>query len=287
MPIILRNIVTKLQTCKQQSLKFCTAVVKEQTTSLEPVPIISKKSYRDEKFLYQKPRQIWLENLDTIERKKLGLVFLHPTVYAAAPRVDIIHENVKWQRLYRFVNYEHTKTRAEVRGGGRKPWPQKGLGRARHGSIRSPLWKGGGIAHGPRSPTPHFYMLPYFTRVAGLCSTLSVKLAQDDLFIVNDLEIPTQDASYMNQLVEERCWGPSVLFVDTDDIMPLNITAATDSIAHMTLMPAYGLNVYSMLKYDTLVLTERAARYIEDKILFQLNRSDSAKLLEKFKLNQQ
>ncbi|XP_078037207.1 mitochondrial ribosomal protein L4 [Augochlora pura] len=287
MSIIIRNIITRLQTCTQQSLKFCTVVVKEQTTDPEPAPIISKKSYRDERFLYQKQRQTWLENLDTVVRKKLGLVYLHPDVYAAAPRVDIIHENVKWQTLYRHVNYEHTKTRAELRGGGRKPWPQKGTGRARHGSIRSPLWKGGGIAHGPRSPTPHFYMLPYYTRVAGLCSMLSVKLAQDDLFIVNNLEIPSEDASYINQLVEERGWGPAVLFVDTDDIMPLNITAATDKIAHMTLMPAYGLNVFSMLKYDTLILTERAARYIEDKILFQMNRLDAAKLMGKFKLNQQ
>lgn len=74
--------------------------------------------------------------------------------------------------------YDHTKTRAEVRGGGRKPWPQKGTGRARHGSIRSPLWRGGGIAHGPRSPQTYFYMLPFYTRVHGLISCFSVKLAQ-------------------------------------------------------------------------------------------------------------
>lgn len=63
-------------------------------------------------------------------------------------------------------------------GGGRKPWPQKGMGRARHGSIRSPLFKGGGVAHGPRSPATHFYMLPFYQRVLGLTSTLSIKLAQ-------------------------------------------------------------------------------------------------------------
>lgn len=93
-------------------------------------------------------------------------------------------------------------------------WPQKGLGRARHGSIRSPLWRGGGIVHGPRSPTSHFYMLPFYVRVFGLTSTLSVKLAQDDLHVVKDLEIPTDNSSYIKDLVEKRNWGPSVLFVD-------------------------------------------------------------------------
>lgn len=289
MSMILRNVATRLHTCSYQALRYCTAVVNEQTSSEEEevAPIISKRSYADEKFFYQKPREVWLENLDTVESKKVGLVALHPDVYGAAPRIDIIHQNVRWQRLYRFVSYAHTKTRAEVRGGGKKPWPQKGLGRARHGSIRSPLWKGGGIAHGPRDPTPHFYMLPFYTRVLGLTSALSVKLAQDDLYIITDLELPSSDPAYMEELIEARYWGPSVLFVDTDDIMPMNITQATDSMKHVNLMPAYGLNVYSMLKHNTLVLTERAARLIEERILYQLHRPDSTILLQKFKLNQQ
>lgn len=124
------------------------------------------------------------------------------------------------------------------------------MGRARHGSIRSPLWRKGGIAHGPRNPTPHFYMLPFFTRVAGLTSTLSIKLAQDDLYIINDLEIPTNESSYIDELIEKRHWGPSVLFVDTEDIMPPNITEATDTIKHVNLMPVYGkLNIRDIKYY--------------------------------------
>lgn len=89
-----------------------------------------------------------------------------------------------------------------------------GLGRARHGSIRSPLFKGGGVVHGPRSPTPHFYMLDFYSRILGLTSTLSIKLAQDDLHVVKDLEIPTEDETYIEELIKSRNWGPSVLFVD-------------------------------------------------------------------------
>ncbi|CAG9819034.1 unnamed protein product [Phaedon cochleariae] len=235
---------------------------------------------------YQKLSQVWLENLDTIDEKKLGLLELHPTVFATNPRIDLIHQNARWQTLYRYVSYAHTKMRFEVAGGGRKPWPQKGLGRARHGSIRSPLFKGGGVIHGPRSPTPHFYMLPFYTRILGLTSTLSVKFAQDDLHVVENLEIPTEEPSYLEELVKSRNWGPSVLFVNVEDIMPRNITVATDVFKHFNLMPVYGLNVYSMLKHDTLVLTRAAVDHIENKIMQHLHKNDTRSVMAKYKVDQ-
>uniref|UniRef100_A0A224XL40 Large ribosomal subunit protein uL4m n=1 Tax=Panstrongylus lignarius TaxID=156445 RepID=A0A224XL40_9HEMI len=244
---------------------------------------------RELKYLnnYEPPRQAWVENMNTPEEKKLGIIDLHPDVFGVMPRIDIIQENVRWQSLYKYVNYAHTKVRSEVRGGGRKPWPQKGLGKARHGSIRSPLFRGGGVIHGPRSPKTYFYILPFYKRLLGLTSTLSVKLAQDDLHIVNNLEIPTEEPKFLEDLVQERNWGVSVLFIDDTDIMPRNITVAADNIKHMNLMPVYGLNVYSMLKHETLVLTLAAVEKIEEKILFQLHRSDNRHITSKFRLNQQ
>uniref|UniRef100_A0A182NE27 Large ribosomal subunit protein uL4m n=1 Tax=Anopheles dirus TaxID=7168 RepID=A0A182NE27_9DIPT len=180
--------------------------------------------------------------MDTVEANNSGIVELDSSIFGAAPRIDIVHQNIEWQRKYRFVSFAHAKTRNEVRGGGRKPWPQKGLGRARHGSIRSPLWRGGGIAHGPRSPTTHFYMLPFYSRVLGLISTLSIKLAQDDLHVVRDLELPTEDPQYLKDLIAARLWGPSVLFVDSSDILPKNISISAEEMAYVNLMPAYGLN---------------------------------------------
>lgn len=236
---------------------------------------------------FQSAREIWIENFNTVEEQKQGILQLHPDVFATAPRIDVIHQNVSWQRKYRYVSFAHAATRAELPGGGRKPWPQKGMGRARHGSIRSPLFKGGGRAHGPRSPTSHFYMLPFFTRVLGLTSTLSVKLAQDDLHVINDLEIPTEDPEFIRNLIAERKWGPSVLLIDTDDIVPRNIAIATENIQHVNILPAYGLNVYSMLKYETLAITVRAVKHIEDKILYHLNRNDSVNLMQKFKVDHQ
>ncbi|XP_030383676.1 39S ribosomal protein L4, mitochondrial [Scaptodrosophila lebanonensis] len=231
-------------------------------------------------------RQAWIENTDAVKERKVGIIELHPDVFAAQPRVDIIQENIEWQRKYRYVSFAHTKTRAEVRGGGRKPWPQKGGGRARHGSIRSPLFKGGGIAHGPRSPTTHFYMLPFYKRVLGLTSTLSVKLAQDDFHVIENVDIPTRDEQFIKDLIAERNWGPSVLIVDKNDIFPENICYATDNLGYVNLMPSFSLNTYSMLKHDTLVLTIDAVKHLEERLLYQLHRNDAAKTGGKFKLDQ-
>ncbi|KAF7997746.1 hypothetical protein HCN44_009144 [Aphidius gifuensis] len=287
MSIIFKNLLlTNVQKYSKHITKLCSTAVDIEKISNNTTPIISVNKYLNEELLYQKKRQVWIENLDTINEKKVGIVELHPEIYAAKPRIDSLWENIRWQRYYKFVSFAHAKTRAEKAGSTRKPWPQKGLGRARHGSRKSPLFLHGGKAHGPRSPATYFYMLPFYSRVNGLTTALSIKLAQDDLHIVNDLEIPSNSSSYIEDLMVERNWGPSVLFIDTDDIMPENITLATDELAHVNMMPVYGLNVFSMLKHDTLVLTHRAARRIEDKILHHLNRPDNAKFLKRFRTNQ-
>lgn len=92
------------------------------------VPIPPKVVLDAEQFpaKFQAPREAWIENLNTIDEQKLGIISLHPDVFGAMPRIDLIHQNVTWQRKYRYVSFAHTKVRSEVRGGGRKPWPQKG-----------------------------------------------------------------------------------------------------------------------------------------------------------------
>lgn len=100
--MIFRKIVNNVQGTTCQTLKYCT-IVENKTKAIDITPIISKIQYNDENNVYQKPRQVWLENLDTVEEKKLGLITLHPHIYAAAPRIDIIHKNVHWQKMYRWV----------------------------------------------------------------------------------------------------------------------------------------------------------------------------------------
>ncbi|OCT90389.1 hypothetical protein XELAEV_18019001mg [Xenopus laevis] len=169
-------------------------------------------------------------------------------------------------------SYAKVKTRAEVRGGGKKPRQQKGSGRSRQGSIRSPLWRGGGVAHGPRGPTSYYYMMPMKLRVLGLKIALTTKLAQDDLHIIDSLEISTPDPQYLIDLVNHRQWGDSVLIVDVNENLPENIFNATINLKKINVIPATGLNVFSMLKHDTVVLTVAAVDFLEEKLLWHDSR---------------
>ncbi|XP_011191912.2 39S ribosomal protein L4, mitochondrial [Zeugodacus cucurbitae] len=283
--ILIPNLRNTLTRATHDAVKESTEVI-VPTTAAAPPLILPQDWSQYEPMNRAVARQVWIENINAVPESKVGIIELHPDVFATQPRVDVIQENIEWQRKYRYVSFAHTKTRAEVRGGGRKPWPQKGMGRARHGSIRSPLFRGGGVAHGPRSPTTHFYMLPFYKRVMGLTATLSVKLAQDDLHVIDSVDMPTRDPQFIKDLIKERNWGPSVLIVDRDDIFPENICYATDALGYVNLMPSYGLNTYSMLKHDTLVLTVNAVKHIEERLLYQLHRTDATKKEAKFKLDQ-
>ena len=156
----------------------------------------------------------------------------------------------------------------------RRPWPQKGTGRARHRTMTSPLWIQGGKAHGNKGPRSYHYMLPYQLRVWGLIHTLSTKFAQDDVKIVKNLEIPSDQPEYIEELIDKRGWAMSTLFVDKTDKFPVNLTAATMDILHVNMMPAYGLNVHDMIKHKNLVLTKAAVEHIEEKLLFAQRRLD-------------
>ncbi|XP_069787059.1 large ribosomal subunit protein uL4m isoform X2 [Narcine bancroftii] len=215
-----------------------------------------------------KPSQAWLESLRGQDDENLGIIELHPDVFAVPPRIDILHEVAIWQRNFKRISHAKVKSRAEVRGGGRKPWKQKGSGRARHGSIRSPIWRGGGISHGPRGPTSYYYMLPMKVRVMGLKVALTMKFAQDYLHIIDSLEMPSPDPQYLHDLALHRHWGDSVLIVDVNEDMPENILEATKNSKTITVMPVLGLNVHSMLKHETLVLTLDTINFLEKKLLW-------------------
>ncbi|KAJ3614567.1 hypothetical protein NHX12_018139 [Muraenolepis orangiensis] len=214
------------------------------------------------------PLLTWVESLETQQGDPVGLAQLHPDVFGVPSRLDILHQVEMWQRSYKRISYANTKVRSEVRGGGRKPWRQKGSGRARVGSIRSPLWRGGGVSHGPRGPTSYYYMLPMKVRVMGLKVALSSKLAQDYLYVVDSLNLPTPDPQYILDLLKQRHWGQSLLIVDVGDEFPENLLQATVALKTVNVIPAIGLNVHSILKHEAVVLTLDAVRFLEHKLLW-------------------
>ncbi|XP_065220548.1 large ribosomal subunit protein uL4m [Planococcus citri] len=219
--------------------------------------------------------QAWVENLDTKGKNLLGIIDLHPQVFGTMPRVDLVHENIVWQQKYKYISWKTAPSKLEIRRSLKRPWQRKGTGRARHANRKSHVFMGGAVCHGPRGPKTEFYMLPFTKRVLGLCATLSIKLAQDDIHFIDQLEIPTDDPNYLLELAEERKWGSSVLFVDESDVLTQNMALALDQIPQFMAMPAYGLNCYSMLKFETLVLTLDALERIEERLIWHLHNPQS------------
>ena len=209
------------------------------------------------------PKQVWLKSLETGE--KLAIVELHDFVFGVRPRIDIIHRVVVWQRAKIRAGTAKVKDRSEVRGGGKKPWRQKGLGKARHGSIRSPIWRGGGVVHGPRGPVSYDYTLPKKIRRLGLRSALSVKLSQGDLHIVDSLQLSSHKTKDFLALLVKQNWK-SVLFVDGGDVDE-SMCRASANLQTVDILPSRGLNVYSILLRNTLVLTLGAVRMLEERLL--------------------
>ena len=152
------------------------------------------------------PREAWIETLSkTSVDISNEAIRLHPDVWSVRPRLDIIWGNIEWQRWYKRIDWEYVKDRYEMEyTSAKRPWPQKGQGKARHRTKTSPIWIQGGKAHGNKGPRSYFHMKPYHYRVAGLIHTLSAKLAQDDVRFVKDLEIPSDDPKFIEDLIDER-----------------------------------------------------------------------------------
>uniref|UniRef100_A0A183BLW6 Large ribosomal subunit protein uL4m n=1 Tax=Globodera pallida TaxID=36090 RepID=A0A183BLW6_GLOPA len=219
--------------------------------------------------------EAWVTSLDEIEQRNEGIFQLHPDIFRARPRIDLLQQNITWQETYRNLTLTKMLTRAEMPGGGRKPWPQKKQGRHHAGSIRSPHFIRGGFAHGVRGPCTKFFMLPEPTRLHGLRTALTIKHVQDDLVIVDDFEtLASPDPQFLQDLADARNWGYSVLFVDLSaDKVAINLTEATSQIPSFNVLPLYGLNCYSIVKHHTLVLSKRVVEALERRILEHLHKA--------------
>ncbi len=197
-----------------------------------------------------------------IQKEKVGEVDLKEEIFGVEVNPPVLHEVVTWQRACRRAGTASTKTRGEVRGGGRKPWRQKGTGRARVGSIRSPLWKGGGTVFGPK-PRSYAYTLPKKVRRLALKMALSSKLKAGQLVV---LEGYPQEAPKTKEFVQvlKNFDINKALFITPEQHRVLELSAR--NVPYVQVMLAAGLNVYDILRYDHLVLLSPAVAQIEARL---------------------
>lgn len=198
-----------------------------------------------------------MASVDVLDRsgKKVGDVDLDPAVFGIEPNVAVMHQVVVAGAAAARAGTHSTKTRAEVRGGGRKPWRQKGTGRARHGSIRSPLWVGGGIAHGPK-PRDHSQRINRKMKRLALRSALSDRAKEGRIKVLDELafdEPRTRDAA---DLVAALGLDGRILLVIASP--EETVEKSFRNLGYVKLVYPGGLSTYDALSADWLVFTREA-----------------------------
>jgi large subunit ribosomal protein L4 len=188
---------------------------------------------------------------------------LPEAVFGVEIKEHLLHEVVRYQLARRRQGTAHTKNRAAVRGGGRKPWRQKGTGRARAGSSRSPLWRGGGTVFGPM-PRTFAFSMPKKKRRAALCSALSLKVREQAFRVIERFEIPQPKTRQVVQMVRYFTEQPKVLLLVGEPHEFLHLSAR--NIPQVKVLPVVGLNVYDLLHYTTVICAEEAIEKIVGRL---------------------
>ncbi len=192
---------------------------------------------------------------------QIGELELNESVFGIEPNQAVMYDFVKMQLANKRVGTSSTKTRAEVRGSGKKPWRQKGTGRARVGSRRNPIWTGGGIAFGPR-PRDYSYRLPRKARRLAMKSALSSKVLENNLIVVDQLSFDEPRTKQMVATLQALNSSRKTLVVTADG--DANITKSARNIPGVKPLRVDFINVYDLLKYDTLLITRDAVARVEE-----------------------
>ncbi len=193
-----------------------------------------------------------------MEGTKLREVELPATVFEAPINVDLMHQAYIRQMANARLGTHKTKTRSEVSGGGRKPWRQKGTGRARQGSTRAVQWKGGGRAHTPR-PRSYEQAMPKKMRRAALRSALSVKASEASIVLVDDLILAESKTRLMVEALNRLVGESSVLVLIPEKSLEYDVvTRSANNIPEAKILLASYLNIRDLLGYDKLVMPLKA-----------------------------
>lgn len=183
-------------------------------------------------------------------------------IFSYEVKNSLLHEAVLNYQANQRRGTASTKSRAQVRGGGRKPWRQKGTGRARAGSIRSPLWKKGGITFGPK-PRNYSYSLPKKAKKNALKSALSMRLAESQLLIIKELDLKESKTKEGVKLMDVLNLD-SALIVDTQENK--NLFLSLRNIPNIKTVDYNQVNIYDVLNYKWLVFTEKSFKAFVEKL---------------------
>lgn len=192
----------------------------------------------------------------------VGTAELADDIFGIKSHPLVIRRAVEAQERNSRAVVAHTKTRSEVRGGGRKPWRQKGTGRARHGSIRSPLWVGGGVTFGPRNNRNFSVRMNKKERRKAILMTLSAKAEADRILVLETLNLPEIKTKQLaTVLAKLPMKGKKTLLVQPEP--EATIIKSARNIPHVTTIAANSLNVLDVLRHDQLVLPQASLSVIE------------------------
>lgn len=195
-----------------------------------------------------------------MEGKQVGEIELVDSIFGVEPNQHVIHEAVKMQLASMRRGTHDVKNRSEVRGGGRKPWRQKGTGRARQGSVRAPQWVGGGTVFGP-TPRSYAYKLPKKVRRLALKSALSAKVKDNAIIVLDVLNFDSPKTKEMVRVLGNVNAAKKALVVGLEGG---NAELSARNIPGVKFVSATGINVYDLLNHESLVITKDAVAKVEE-----------------------
>jgi large subunit ribosomal protein L4 len=198
-----------------------------------------------------------------IKMKKVAKVDLNDAVFGAEVNEAIVYDVVKMQLAARRSGTASTKTRHDVRGGGKKPWRQKGTGRARSGTTRSPIWRGGGIVFGPHS-RDYSFSVPKKVRKKALISVLSMKCKEEKLMILHDFPMEKISTREFKSVVDLFGFKKALFVIDSENLVLLK---SSRNLRNVKMIRSEGINVYDILNHEHLVLLEPSVKKIEGALL--------------------
>lgn len=192
---------------------------------------------------------------------QVGEIELNDSVFGVEPNQHVLFEAIVMQRASLRQGTHKVKGRSEVSGGGRKPWRQKGTGRARQGSIRSPQWRGGGTVFGP-VPRSYSYKFPKKVRRLAIKSALSSKVLEENILVLESLAFDAPKTKDFKAVLNGLSVDKKALIVTTD--VEENVALSARNIPGVTVVSANGINVLDVVSHDKLIMTKAAVEKVEE-----------------------